>query len=82
MIRAAPASLFVDWHAVEGAVYEVQWFADAALTQLVGNQTVSNSEVEFAGLARGVQYWVRVRAVCNDKSCPASEYLSDAEDGK
>jgi hypothetical protein len=55
---------------VEGAVYEVQWFADAAMTQMVGSQTVTKSELEIESLARGNQYWIRVRAVRAGKTGP------------
>lgn len=58
-----PHSIWLDWDSVSGAVYEVQWFSDAALTQMVGSATVTLSEVEIPGLTRGQQYWFRVRAV-------------------
>ncbi|MCX7050256.1 MAG: fibronectin type III domain-containing protein [Candidatus Sumerlaeota bacterium] len=58
-----PASIWIDWDTVEGAVYELQWFSDAALTQMVGSATVTNSEYEIPGLTKGNQYWFRVRAV-------------------
>lgn len=58
-----PASIWIDWGVVDAAVYEIQWFSDAALTQMVGSATVTNSEVEIPGLTRGQQYWFRVRAV-------------------
>ncbi len=58
-----PASIAVDFDTVEGAVYEVQWFTDSAMTQSVGSVTVTESEVEIPGLQAGQQYWIRVRAV-------------------
>ena len=58
-----PASIWIDWDTVEGAVYELQWFSDAPLTQMVGSATVTNSEYEIPGLTKGTQYWFRVRAV-------------------
>ena len=51
-----PASLFVDWDSVDGAVFEVQWFSDVPLTQMVGNATVTPSEIEISGLTRDSQY--------------------------
>ena len=58
-----PHSIWLDWDSVTGAVYEVQWFGDAALTQMVGSATVTLSEIEVPGLTLGQQYWFRVRAV-------------------
>lgn len=57
-----PASIWVDWDFVDGAVYEVQWFGDAPLTLMVGSATVTNSEMEIQGLERGKQHWFRVRS--------------------
>jgi len=57
-----PASLFVDWDTEEGAAsYQVEWYLDANLTQLVGHTAVGNSEIQITGLSP--QYWVQVRAV-------------------
>lgn len=58
-----PASLVVDFDRVELSAYEVQWFADAPLTQMVGSATATASAFEIAGLMPGRQYWIRVRAV-------------------
>lgn len=59
-----PASLFVDWDTEEGAAsYEVEWFLDADLTQMVGHTAVGNSEIQITGLTPGTQYWAHVRAV-------------------
>ena len=58
-----PASIHLDWESVERAVYEVQWFRDSELTQMLGATTVTSSEMEIQGLERGKQYWFRVRAV-------------------
>mgnify|MGYP000937837823 CR=1 FL=1 len=68
-----PASLFVDFDSVDAAAYEVQWFSDAPLTQLVGSATVTNSEIEIPGLTRGNQYWIRVRAVRAGQPGPWSD---------
>ena len=68
-----PASIWVDWEAVEGAVYEIQWFSDAPLTQMVGSATVTASELEVQGLVRGNQYWFRVRAVRASQPGPWSD---------
>jgi hypothetical protein len=58
-----PASLFVDFDSADSAAYEVQWFSDAPLTQMVGSATVTSRDYEITGLTRGQQYWIRVRAV-------------------
>jgi hypothetical protein len=68
-----PASIFVDFDSVDGAVYEVQWFSDAPLTQMVGSSTVTESQIEITGLTRGSQYWVRVRAVRASQPGPWSD---------
>ena len=60
----APASIFVDWDTDAGAhAYELQWFTDAALTQQIGNVSITVSEYEIHGLTVGQQYWVRVRSL-------------------
>jgi predicted phage tail protein len=41
--------------------------------QMVGSQTVTKSELEIEGLARGNQYWIRVRAVRAGKIGPWSD---------
>ena len=76
-----PASIWVDWDSVEGAVYEIQWFtaglrpppSDAPLTQMIGSATVTASELEVQGLVRGNQYWFRVRAVRASQPGPWSD---------
>jgi len=68
-----PASIWVDWEAVEGAVYEIQWFTDAPLTQTIGSATVTASELEVQGLQQGQQYWFRVRAVRASNPGPWSD---------
>jgi len=68
-----PASFFVDFESVDGAVYEVQWFSDAPLTVLVNSATVTESQIEITGLERGKQYWVRVRAVRAGQQGPWSD---------
>lgn len=68
-----PASIFVDWDSVERCVYEIQWFSDADLTQMVGSATVTASEMEVQGLERGKQYWFRVRAVRASETGPWSD---------
>ena len=60
----APASLFVDWDTDAGArAYEMEWYTDSALTQRVGNVSITVSEYEIHGLVAGQQYWVRVRSL-------------------
>jgi len=68
-----PESIWVDWEAVEGAVYEIQWYTDAALTQMIGSATVTASELEVQGLQQGQQYWFRVRAVRASNAGPWSD---------
>ena len=68
-----PASIWVDWEAVEGAVYEIQWFTDAPLTHMIGSATVTASELEVQGLVLGQQYWFRVRAVRASNAGPWSD---------
>ena len=68
-----PASIWVDWESVEGAVYEIQWFTDAPLTQMIGSATVTASELEVQGLVLGQQYWFRVRAVRASNAGPWSD---------
>jgi hypothetical protein len=70
---AAPASIFLDFDSVDGAVYEVQWFSDAPLTVMVGSATVTVSEIEIPGLTKGQQYWFRVRAVRAGQAGPWSD---------
>ena len=68
-----PASIWVDWEYQTGAVYEVQWFTDATLAQMVGSATVTSSEMEVQGLEAGTQYWFRVRAVRGGNAGPWSD---------
>ena len=59
----APASIFVDWDTDAGArAYEMEWYSDSAMTQRVGNVSITVSEYEILGLTAGQQYWVRVRS--------------------
>lgn len=68
-----PGSIWVDWEAQPAAVYEVQWFLDASMTDMVGSATATKSEVVVEGLVRGKEYWFRVRAVRGSKSGPWSD---------
>jgi hypothetical protein len=54
-------SILFDWENIEGATYEVQWFSDSAMTQMVGSAVSTSSEFTIAGLTSGTQYWMRVR---------------------
>ena len=65
--------MWVDWEALPAAVYEVQWFLDADLTQMAGSTTVTVSKIEIGDLEPGTQYWFRVRAVRGSKTGPWSE---------
>jgi len=68
-----PGSIWVDWEALPAAVYEVQWFMDADLTEMVGSATATKSEIVVEGLERGEAYWFRVRAVRGSKTGPWSD---------
>ena len=63
-----PAAIYVDWATEEGAgAYQIEWYTDPAMTQMVGAAAGSQSEYEIAGLVPGQQYWIRVRAVRGDE---------------
>jgi hypothetical protein len=68
-----PGSIWVDWEAQPAAVYEVQWFLDASMTDMVGSATATKSEVVVEGLVRGKEYWFRIRAVRGSKTGPWSD---------
>ena len=68
-----PGSIWVDWEPQPGAVYEVQWFLDASMTDMVGSATATKSEIVVECLARGKEYWFRVRAVRGSKTGPWSD---------
>ena len=58
-----PASIFVDWDTDAGArAYEIELYSDPAMTQRVGNVSITVSEYEILGLTAGQQCWVRVRS--------------------
>lgn len=63
----APGSIDASWKRIPRAVYEVQWFSDAAMGQLMGSAVSTRSELLIAGLSPGVQIWVRVRALRGKK---------------
>ena len=56
-----PGSIFFDYENIEGATYEVQWFTDSALTQMVGSAVSTRSDFTITGLTSGTQYWMHVR---------------------
>jgi len=68
-----PSSIWIDWSSVTGAAYEIQWFSDAMMTQMIGTATVTSSELEVQGLERGKQYYFRVRAVRANQPGPWSD---------
>lgn len=68
-----PGSIFLDFEPVEGAIYEAEWFTDAALVAPVGHKTATASEVIIDGLAKGTQYWIRIRAIRAGKPGPWSD---------
>jgi len=41
----------------------MEWFTDSAMTQRVGNVSISVSEYEIVGLIASQQYWVCVRSL-------------------
>ncbi|MFY9234774.1 MAG: fibronectin type III domain-containing protein [Fimbriimonadaceae bacterium] len=53
-------SIKFDWENIEGASYEVRWYSDSALTELVGTATSTQSEFIVSGLTPGTQYWMTV----------------------
>jgi len=57
-----PGSIFVDFDAIEGAVYEIEWSTDANFGTITGTKTATASEGTADGLTMGTQYWIRVRA--------------------
>jgi hypothetical protein len=66
-------SLLFDWENIEGATYEVQWFSDSALTQMVGSATSTRSDFVIGGLTPGDQYWMRVRPHRGGQTAPWSD---------
>ena len=73
----SPASIYLDWDPEEGAAaYQLEWYADAALTQPVGAIAVSLSHFEIPGLTAGQQYWIQVRAVRGDEFGQWSDPMS------
>lgn len=67
-------SIYLDWDSQGGVnAYQVEWYADSALTQLVGTATASASEYTIGGLTTGSQYWMRVRGVRGADNGPWSD---------
>jgi len=64
---AAPGSIEVSWKRIPRAVYEVQWFSDSAMSQIVGSAVATRSELLIPALTPGVQVWVRLRALRGKK---------------
>lgn len=58
-----PKSFRLEWEAVEGAAYEIEWSVDTNFVVREGSQTENASEAVIHVLQQGAQYWVRVRAV-------------------
>ena len=63
----ASGSIEANWKRIPRAVYEVQWFSDAAMSQIVGSAVATRSELLIPALTPGVQVWVRVRALRGKK---------------
>jgi hypothetical protein len=66
-------SIFFDWEGITGASYEVQWFTDSALANMVGSTVVTQSEYTVSGLTGGTQYWMHVRPVRGGQYGPWSD---------
>ena len=64
------APFILAYYAAIGAVYKIQWFNDAPLTQMIGSATVTSSEMEVQDLERGKQYRIRIRG---EQECLWSE---------
>jgi len=56
-----------------GASYEIKWFSNAPMTQLVGSATSTASEYVQSGLTPGQQYWMIVRPVRGSETGPWSD---------
>lgn len=70
----APGAIFVDWDSQDSVgAYQVEWFADSALTQKIGNATSTQSQFTITGLTIGSQYWIRVRGVRGTENGPWSD---------
>ena len=57
----------VKWKGVPRATYEVQWFADEFLAQLMGALASTRRTALVPALAPGAQIWLRVRALRGGK---------------
>jgi len=70
---ATPNSILFDWESIVGASYEIKWFSNATMTQLVGSATSTASEYVISGLTPGQQYWMIVRPVRGSETGPWSD---------
>ena len=68
-----PNSILFDWESIVGASYEIKWFSNAPMTQLVGSATSTASEYVISGLTPGQQYWMSVRPVRGSETGPWSD---------
>ena len=68
-----PNSILFDWESIVGASYEIKWFSNATMTQLVGSATSTASEYVISGLTPGQQYWMIVRPVRGSETGPWSD---------
>ena len=66
-------SIFFDWESIDGASYEIKWYSNGTLTQLVGSATSTASEYMISGLTPGQQYWMIVRPVRASEQGPWSD---------
>lgn len=66
-------SILFDWENIENASYEIQWFTESALTNLVGSAISTQSEFTITGLAAGTQYWMVVRPARGGQFGPWSD---------
>jgi len=68
-----PNSILFDWESIVGASYEIKWFSNATMTQLIGSATSTASEYVISGLTPGQQYWMIVRPVRGGETGPWSD---------
>lgn len=66
-------SIFFDWESIKRASYEIQWFTDSALTNMVGSAVSTQSEFTITGLTAGTQYWMVVRPIRGSAFGPWSD---------
>lgn len=58
---AGPGTIRAKWKRLGNAAYDIQWFADMAMTQPLGGLGSTRAQLLIPGLEPGMQVWVRVR---------------------